>query len=124
PCLKGVRVLVVDDAADSREVAAEILRCCGADATVAASAGEALEVVKIRPPNVILADIEMPGEDGYSLLRKVRALPCAVPVAALTAYASEEDRANVLGAGFTTHVPKPFVPLDLAKIVARLAESG
>ncbi len=124
PSLNGVRVLVVDDAADSREVAAEILRRCGADATVAASAGEALELVKAQRPNVILADIEMPGEDGYSLLRKVRALPCATPVAAVTAYASEQDRANVLGAGFTTHVPKPFVPLDLAKIVARLAESG
>jgi signal transduction histidine kinase len=124
PSLKGVRVLVVDDAADSREVAAEILRRCGADATVAASAREALEVVKSRPPNVILADIEMPDEDGYSFLRKVRALPCAIPVAALTAYASEEDRANVLAEGFTTHVPKPFVPLDLAKIVARLAESS
>src|SRR5262249_50680433 len=122
--LKGIRVLVVDDAPDSREVMAEILRRCGADATVAASASEALASIARDRPDVVLADIEMPEEDGYGLLRKLRALPSdecrSIPVAALTAYAGECDRARALAAGFARHVSKPVEPKDLAN-VARLA---
>jgi len=70
----------------------------------------------------------MPEEDGYGLLRKIRALPAerggAIPVAALTAYASEQDRANVLSAGFALHVPKPVHPLDLANVVDRLVRGN
>jgi len=125
PSLSGIRVLVVDDAPDNRDVAVEILRRCDADAIAAASAAEALAEMARRRPDVVLADIEMPGEDGYGLLRRIRALPAdaggALPVAALTAYASEQDRASVLAAGFAVHVPKPVDPLDLAKVVARLA---
>ena len=125
PRLQGIRVLIVDDAADTREVLAEILQRCGAQVRVAQSVSDALHAFERDPPDVVLADIEMPEEDGYGLLRKVRALPNdrggTIPVAALTAYASEQDRTNVLNAGFALHVPKPVHPLDLANVVDRLA---
>ena len=125
PRLQGIRVLIVDDAADTREVLAEILQRCGAQVRVAPSVIDALGLIERDPPDVVLADIEMPEEDGYGLLRKVRALPSerggTIPVAALTAYASEQDRTNVLNAGFALHVPKPVHPLDLANVVDRLA---
>ena len=125
PRLQGIRVLIVDDAADTREVLAEILQRCGAQVRVAPSVIDALGLIERDPPDVVLADIEMPEEDGYGLLRKVRALPNdrggTIPVAALTAYASEQDRTNVLNAGFALHVPKPVHPLDLANVVDRLA---
>jgi CheY-like chemotaxis protein len=123
PRLQGIRVLIVDDAADTREVLAEILQRCGAQVRVAQSVSDALHAFERDRPDVVLADIEMPEEDGYCLLRKVRALPSGgtIPVAALTAYASEQDRTNVLNAGFAMHVPKPVNPLDLANVVDRLA---
>jgi signal transduction histidine kinase len=123
PHLQGIRVLIVDDAPDTGEVLAEILRRCGAQVRVAQSVSDALHAFERDPPDVVLADIEMPEEDGYGLLRKVRALPSGgtIPVAALTAYASEQDRTNVLNAGFAMHVPKPVHPLDLANVVDRLA---
>ena len=128
PRLDGIRVLIVDEAPDAREVFAEALQRCGADTRVAASAGEALTIVDRERLDLVLADIEMPGEDGYSLLRKIRARPAdrggATPVAALTAYASAQDRADVLAAGFAKHVPKPVQPLDLANVVARLAKTS
>ncbi|HUE39265.1 MAG TPA: ATP-binding protein, partial [Candidatus Binatia bacterium] len=128
PSLDGIRVLIVDDVADTREVVAEMLRRCGAQTAVAASVAQAVGLLESQLPDVVLADIEMPVEDGYGLLRRIRALPIekggAIPVAALTAYASEQDRANALAAGFAVHVPKPVHPLDLAKVVERLAVNG
>jgi CheY-like chemotaxis protein len=121
-------VLIVDDAPDMREVLAEILQRCGAQVRIAESVRVALDLIERDPPDLVLADIEMPEEDGYGLLRKVRALPVerggAIPVAALTAYASEQDRTNVLNAGFAMHVPKPVHPLDLANVVERLARAN
>jgi PAS domain S-box-containing protein len=125
PDLTGVRVLVVDDDATTREVAEAILRPLGAEVLVAASAPEALEIVARRRPHLMVADIEMPGEDGYSLMRKVRMLPAAsggaIPAAALTAFARPEDRWRALDAGFQLHLAKPIEPLGLAIAVAQLA---
>jgi signal transduction histidine kinase len=126
PRLHGTRVLVVDDAADARDLFVEVLRRCGAETSFAASAAEALAIVERERPDVVLADIEMPGEDGYGLLSKIRALPAErggnVPVAALTAYATAQDRADVLAAGFAAYVSKPVLPLDLARVVGRLGK--
>ena len=128
PSLVGIRVLIVDDARDSREIAAELLRRCGADAAVAGSVEEALGLVAGDRPDLVLADIEMPVEDGYDLLKRIRALPAdaggSTPVAAVTAYASEQDRAKALASGFTTHISKPFDPVDLASLAARYARKS
>ncbi|MEO8359287.1 MAG: ATP-binding protein [Vicinamibacteria bacterium] len=125
PSLHGIRVLVVDDELDSREITAEALARCGADVTTAGSAAEGLSHLKRVRPHVLLSDVEMPEEDGYSLVRKVRALPAdeggLTPAAALTAYAGAEDRVRALAAGFQIHVPKPVQPAELATIVASLA---
>ncbi len=128
PSLAGVRVLIVDDARDSREIAAELLRRCGADTAVADSVEEALGLVAGERPDLVLADIEMPVEDGYELLKRIRALPAdaggSTPVAAVTAYASEQDRAKALASGFTTHISKPFEPMDLAILAARYSRKA
>ena len=127
PSLRGIRVLVVDDEADGREVVAAILESCGAEARVAASAAEAVAIIERDPPDVLIADIEMSGEDGYALLRRVRGLSSErasqLPAAALTAYASSQDRLKVLSSGFQMHVAKPVQPGELARTVATLAES-
>jgi signal transduction histidine kinase/CheY-like chemotaxis protein len=123
--LAGVRVLVVDDEADARDLVNVILTECGAVVRVVASAHEAYREVRGWRPDVLLADIGMPGEDGYSLLRRVRALPPAeggaVPAAALTAYARVEDRNRALAAGFQEHMSKPVLARELARSVANLA---
>jgi signal transduction histidine kinase len=126
--LNGVRVLVVDDESDAREVVALILRQRGAEVETASSAQEALQILGKELPHVVVADIEMPGEDGYSLLRKLRQLPsprgARTPAIALTAYASEQDRAKVLQAGFDLHVPKPLQPAEFITAIASLARTG
>jgi signal transduction histidine kinase/ActR/RegA family two-component response regulator len=126
--LKGVRVLVVDDEADAREVVALILRRHGAEVITASSAPEALGLLERELPQVLVADIEMPVEDGYSLIRKLREIPSPrganTPVIALTAYAGEQDRARVLRAGFNLHVPKPVQPPELIAAIASLAKAG
>jgi signal transduction histidine kinase len=123
--LRGARILVVDDEADAREVVARILEQCGAELMVAASAGEALRVLEREQPDVLVADIEMPGEDGYGLIRKIRALPSGrggqMPAVALTAYASSSDRQKLLDAGFNQHLAKPVQPPELVSAVATLA---
>ena len=130
PSLKGIWVLVVDDEADMREVIAMVLKQVGADVTAVASAREAMEMLTTanlsgRKPDVLLCDIRMPGEDGYTLLRQVRLLSPEqggqIPIAALTAYAREEERRQALLAGFQLHVPKPVNPSELITVVANLA---
>ncbi len=125
PSLHGLRVLVVDDEPDSRELIAAALSRCGADVASVGSAEEGLAVLKSTRPHVLLSDIEMPGEDGYSLLRRVRLLTPEegglTPAAALTAYAGTEDRMRALAAGFQIHVPKPVQPAELAVVVSSLA---
>jgi CheY-like chemotaxis protein len=125
PPLPGVRVLVVDDQADARDLLKAVLERCGADVAVAASTREALELVRSMRPDVVLSDIEMPKESGYDFLRQLRALPAEsggqTPAVALTAYATAHDRVKVLRAGFQMHVPKPIQPAELATVVASIA---
>jgi signal transduction histidine kinase len=126
--LGGVRVLIVEDEEDTRELLIASLRQCGADVTAAASVAEALESLDRALPDVLVSDLAMPGEDGYSLIRKVRARdPEAggkIPAAALTAYARAEDRVRALASGFQRHLPKPVDPADLIGMVASLAGRG
>ena len=126
--LAGVRVVAVDDDADARKLLGTVLKRCQASVTVVSSAADALEAVRRERPDVLLSDVEMPGEDGYSLIAKVRALPPEeggqTPAAALTAYARMEDRTKALRAGFQMHVPKPVEPAELVAVVANLAARG
>jgi CheY-like chemotaxis protein len=126
PSLQGLRVLVVDDEEDARDMVAVALAQCGVAVTAAASAEEALTLLPQVQPQVLLSDIGMPGQDGYSLIQKVRQLPAEqcgrVPAAALTAYARAEDRTRALVAGFQTHIPKPVDPAELAAVVESLAQ--
>jgi PAS domain S-box-containing protein len=123
--LKGVRVLVVDDEADSRALVKRLLEDCEASVVAVASAAEAMEVAQRVRPDVLVSDIGMPGEDGYSLIQRVRALGPdnggSVPALALTAYARAEDRVRAVRAGFQTHVVKPVEPAELITMVASLA---
>jgi PAS domain S-box-containing protein len=125
PELSGLHVLVVDDEEDARSLVSTVLEKCGARVTAVGSAAEALVEFERALPDVLLSDIGMPEEDGYSLITKVRSLPAGrggqTPAAALTAYARVEDRMRVLRAGFQTHVPKPVEPAELVTIVANLA---
>ena len=123
--LKGVRVLVVDDEADSRHLVKRLLEDCEACVLTAGSAAEALAAVQRERPDVLISDIGMPDEDGYSLIGRVRALGPerggTVPALALTAYARAEDRVRAVRAGFQTHVVKPVEPAELITMVASLA---
>jgi PAS domain S-box-containing protein len=125
PQLAGLRVLVVDDEADTREYLRALIEGCGAGVTAAASAAEGLAALRREKPDIIVSDIGMPEEDGYGFIQKVRALPPEeggrTPAAALTAYARVEDRARVLMAGFQSHVPKPVEPLELLAVLASMA---
>jgi CheY-like chemotaxis protein len=125
PSLDGLRVLVVDNDADARDVLSTVLAQRGAEVLTASSAAEALGVLERDRLDVLVSDIGMPDEDGYALIAKVRALPPErggrIPAAALTAYAGAEDRDQVLAAGFQRHVPKPADPVALVQVVAELA---
>ncbi len=120
--LDGLRVLVVDDEPDARSLVKRLLEDCNAVVAVAASATEAFELVRADRPDVMISDIGMPAEDGYSLIRRVRALAPEeggdVPAVALTAYARSEDRRRAVMAGFQHHVAKPVEPAELIAIVA------
>ena len=120
--LTGVRILVVDDDAESRTVLAAILMDYGANVTLASSAADAMERIATSTFDILISDIEMPGEDGYALIGKVRAQSVDLPAVALTAYARPEDRIRALSAGFQTHVAKPVEPSELAAVVARLVQ--
>lgn len=125
PGLDGVRVLLVDDEADARELMRAILGQCGAQVTVAATARAALEALDRAPFDVLVSDIGMPEDDGYALIRAVRTRDPArggqIPALALSAYARSEDRAEATSAGYHQHAAKPIEPADLAAAVARLA---
>jgi PAS domain S-box-containing protein len=125
PSLAGLRILLVDDEPDAREMVAAILSEAGAEVVTATSAQQALETIKRRRPDVLISDIGMPGEDGYDLVRRVRALSPEkggqIPAIALTAFVRTQDRLKVLSAGYQMHVPKPVEPIELATVVASLA---
>ncbi|HZU83242.1 MAG TPA: PAS domain S-box protein [Polyangiaceae bacterium] len=122
--LGGLRVLVVDDDPDARELLHDLLVSAGARVETAESAAAGLEAVRRFRPDVLVSDIGMPVEDGYTFVRHVRALDRseggAIPSIALTAYTRGEDRTKALAAGFTTHVAKPVNPHDLVSAVANL----
>jgi PAS domain S-box-containing protein len=123
--LQGLQVLIVDDEVDTRDFLVTALEQFGAKVTAVESAQEAIKQLQQGKPDVLLSDIGMPIEDGYSLIRRIRALSASqggkIPAAALTAYAREEDRILALKAGFQLHVAKPIEPLQLFKVVADLA---
>ena len=119
--LEGLDVLVVDDEPDARDLVTAVLVKCGARVRTASTAENALERVRERRPDVLISDIGLPSEDGFSLIRRVREIEPEVRAAALTAYASPDDQQRVLSGGFDAHVSKPVEPADLALLVASLA---
>jgi signal transduction histidine kinase len=123
--LTGVRVLVVEDEPDTRDLLVVALQQCGAEVAAYGSVPEALAALDVQVPDVLLSDIGVPGEDGYSLIRKVRARGPGrggdLPAAALTAYARAEDRLRALEAGYQTHLAKPVDPAELVAAVGLLA---
>jgi PAS domain S-box-containing protein len=125
PRLENVRVLIVDDEADARSVLTAIIEQCGAEVMAVAATAEALAALDSFKPDVLMSDIGIPGEDGYSLIRKVRALSPEqggkIPAVALTAYAREEDRMRALLAGYQSHVAKPVNPAELIAVLTGLA---
>jgi PAS domain S-box-containing protein len=122
--LRGVKVLVVDDERDTREVLSVMLNRYGTEVRAAGSVREALEVLSEWKPDLLVSDIGMPDEDGYVMIQKLRALPAdeggQLPAVALTAFASPADREKALASGFQRHLAKPVEPVELAKIVARV----
>jgi len=120
--LHGIRVLVVDNEADSRELIGRVLKRHDAQVMTASSADEALGLVEADRPHVIVSDIGMPGKDGYQLLRELRSrrLSDRIPAIALTAFARSEDRMRALLAGYQVHLPKPVEPHELLAAVAGL----
>jgi CheY-like chemotaxis protein len=120
--LYGLKILVVDDDVDTRELIEWVLKRVGAEVTSVGSAQEALEAVEREKPHVMVSDLAMPQEDGYALIRKIRALPPErggrIPAIALTAHSLVQDRLQSLRAGFQSHVPKPVVPEELVEVVA------
>jgi CheY-like chemotaxis protein len=128
PELAEVSVLVVDDDEDSRDFVVQALRTFGAKVTGAASACEALEKVASTHPDILLSDIGMPGEDGYSLIRRIRGLSPAkggtIPAAAITAYTLPKDRERALAAGFQIHLAKPVTLASLITAAVSLVRMG
>jgi PAS domain S-box-containing protein len=123
--LSGVKVLVVDDEPDARELLRQVLTDCGAEVMAAANAAEALRMVQNARPDLLVSDVGMADTDGYELLKQVRALGEArggkLPAIALTAFARSEDRTRALRAGFLMHVSKPVEPSELVATVASVA---
>jgi CheY-like chemotaxis protein len=122
-CLDGVRVVVVDDEPDARQLVNKLLSREGADVVVAASTSEALECVAQQAPDIVVSDIGMPGQDGYVLVRELRKQysPVDLPAIALTAYARPEERQLALDSGFQMHLTKPLDVKTLVSAVSQLA---
>src|SRR5262249_13595852 len=121
--LDGLRVLVVDDEIDAREMIATLLSVCGADVTVVSSSLEALSWLRAQAADVLVSDLGLPGDDGYALIREIRGsnAPYArIPALALTAYAAQDDARRAVLAGFHAHLPKPAEPAVLTALVASL----
>jgi PAS domain S-box-containing protein len=125
PELEGLHILVVDDEEDGRILVKTVLEKCGAEVTAVNSALAALQALSEIRADILISDIGMPDEDGYSLIKKVRALSAEqggkIPAAALTAYARVEDRMRVLRSGFQIHLPKPVEPAELVAVVTSLS---
>jgi CheY-like chemotaxis protein len=129
--LVGKRILVVDDEPDCATLTGYLLSQWGADVKIVISATAALEVFEQYeewPPDILVSDIQMPGIDGYTLMRKVRQREPnrggAIPAIALTAYTRAEDRIRALVAGFQIHIGKPFEPIELLTVVESIINRG
>jgi CheY-like chemotaxis protein len=127
--LSGIHILIVEDDADAREIVSTTVADAGASVTAVGSVAEALGTLRDNRgerPDVVVADIGLPGADGYTLISEIRCLPPEeggrLPVIAVTAYATAEDRRTALGAGFFAHIPKPFAPENLVSTIARAVE--
>jgi len=124
PSLAGLRILIVDDQADSREVVSEIVGGAGAKIGTAEDVRQAIDLIGRWKPDVLISDIAMPGQDGYDLIRDLRALSSdkggRTLAIALTAYASSQDGLKIRAAGYDMHLPKPINPIELATAIARL----
>lgn len=141
PELRGIRILIVDDEPDSRDMLSVALSQSGAEVTSAGSVREAMLKFRAEPPNILVSDLGMPGEDGFDLIRQVRALENSkqsvnteapktatrlaghIPAIALTAYARDEDRSRCLVSGFQRHIAKPIEPSSLVNAVAELMQT-
>ncbi|MBD2307730.1 PAS domain S-box protein [Chroococcidiopsis sp. FACHB-1243] len=125
PTLNGLRVLIVEDEADTREWISTVLETCGARVIAVNSVDEAMVALETERPDVLISDVGLPGEDGYGLIRKIRELEPrmggTIPAVALTAYARVEDYQEAIAAGFQLHVAKPIRAAELIAIVASLA---
>lgn len=124
--LEGLQVLVVDDNQDSLELVKIILEGYGTRIVTATSACEAIDAIAQFKPDVLISDIAMPSEDGYTLIRKIRTLSPEqgglIPAVALTACVVQEERVRAFEAGFQVHLPKPLEPDQLIAVVANLAK--
>src|SRR5688572_19278200 len=124
PDLTGIKVLAVDDEADARALITAVFLQCGAEVQTASSVPEALSLLSRFDVSVLVSDIGMPEEDGYSLIRKIRNSDNEklrrLPAVALTAFARTQDRYDALAAGYNMHVPKPVEPAELALVISRL----
>jgi CheY-like chemotaxis protein len=120
--LDDLRILVVDDNADGRTLTTLVLTQARASVNAVASAQEALQLIEVQPPDVLVCDIGLPDEDGYSLIRRIRQHEAShggfLPAIALTGYARAEDRTRALVAGFQEHVAKPVEPAELIATIA------
>jgi len=125
PNFNGLKILVVDDDLDSRELTAFVLEQCQAQIIKAVCAEEALQVLLKTEIDLLVSDVGMPDEDGYSLIRRIRTLNLEekrqIPAVALTAFAKAEDQQEAIAAGFQHHVAKPVNPDQLIEIIASLA---
>jgi CheY-like chemotaxis protein len=124
PRLDGVRVLVVDDEEDTRELIGRALEGRGAHITLASNSRDAIQILQGADIDVLLADIAMPGDDGYSLIRQIRSLETSlssIPAGAVTAHARDEEKTQALAAGFQMHLAKPVEPGEIVRMVDSLA---
>jgi len=129
PRLDGLRVLVVEDDPDTRQMLKALLSECNADVITVPSAAEAIKEIGRRKPDVLVSDLGMPEQDGYELIKKVREMESAdhtarIPALALTAYAKAEDRVRALAGGYQVHLSKPVEPAEFLLVVANLAGRG
>ena len=122
--LYGLKILVVDDDQDTRDLLEWVLKRVGAEVVAVPSAKAAMEALEKERPHILVSDIAMPEEDGLSLMRRIRALPRErggrIPAVALTAHSMVQDRLQSLRAGFQSHVPKPVVPEELVEVVTSI----
>ncbi|HZF38464.1 MAG TPA: ATP-binding protein, partial [Blastocatellia bacterium] len=122
PKLSGLRALVVDDESDQRELLAAVLSMKEAEVRTAGGIAEAMRIVTAWRPEIVIADIAMPGGGGYELIRRMRSEGIKAPAIAITAYAGDEDRLRALASGFQMHMPKPVELYELVVSIASLTE--